>query len=63
VRPSGSTTSEFPVTIKLHQGSTLTSYLSYLFALVMDEFTTLIQDKVPCCMFFFYKCYCFSGWY
>lgn len=35
------------MTLVLHQGSTLSSYL---FALVLDELTRLIQEEVPCCM-------------
>ena len=42
-------TNEFPITIGLHQGSTLSLYL---FALVMDELTRNIQDDMPCCMLF-----------
>ena len=37
-------TSEFPITVGLHQGLTLSPYL---FALVMDELTRNIQDDVP----------------
>jgi hypothetical protein len=37
-------TSEFLFTIGLHQGLTLSPYL---FALVMNELTKLIQDEVP----------------
>jgi hypothetical protein len=43
VRTSGGISSEFPITICLHQGLTLSSYL---FALVMDELTKSIQDEV-----------------
>ena len=49
VRTSRGMTSEFPITIGLHQGSTLSLYL---FALVMDELTKLIQEKEPWCMLF-----------
>ncbi len=49
VRTSGSITSEFPITIGLHQGPALSPYL---FALVMDEFTKSIQEEVPWCIFF-----------
>ena len=42
-------TSEFPITVGLHQGSALSPYL---FALVMDELTRHIQDIVPWCMLF-----------
>ena len=39
----------FPITIGLYQGSSLSSYL---FALVMDELTKLIQKEVPWFMLF-----------
>ena len=42
-------TSEFPITVGLHQGSALSPYL---FALVMDELTMHIQDDIPWCMLF-----------
>ena len=42
-------TGKFPVTIGLHQGSTLSLYL---FALIIDELTTHIQEEVPWCMLF-----------
>ena len=42
-------TSEFSITIGLHQGSALSLYL---FALVMDELTKHIQDDIPWCMLF-----------
>ena len=44
VRTSGGITSEFLITIGLHQGLTLSPYL---FVLVMDELSRLIQDEVP----------------
>ncbi len=47
VRISGGITSEFLTTIGLNQGSTLSPYL---FALVMDELTRLIQDEAPWCI-------------
>ena len=37
-------TSEFSITISLHQGSAL---ILYPFALVMDELTKHIQDDIP----------------
>ena len=37
-------TSKFPIPIGLHQGSSLSPYL---FALVMDDLTKLIQKEVP----------------
>ncbi|KAJ7971514.1 Retrovirus-related Pol polyprotein LINE-1 [Quillaja saponaria] len=40
---------EFPITIGVHQGSSLSPYL---FALVMDELTYNIQDRAPWCMLF-----------
>ena len=42
-------TNDFPITVSLHQGSALSSYL---FALVMDELTRQMQDEVPYCMLF-----------
>ena len=42
-------TSEFPITVGLHQGSALNPYL---FVLVMDELTMHIQDDIPLCMLF-----------
>ena len=49
VRTSAGESSEFSITVGLHQGSTLSPYL---FALVMDELTGQIQDEVPWCMLF-----------
>ena len=49
VRTCGGDTTDFPINIGLHQGSTLSSYL---FALVMDEVTRDIQDDIPWCMLF-----------
>ena len=40
---------EFPMTIGLHQGLTLSPYL---FALIMDESIALYQQEVPQCMLF-----------
>ena len=42
-------TSEFSITVGLHQGSALSPYL---FVLVMDELTMHIQDDIPWCMLF-----------
>ncbi|KAJ7949585.1 Retrovirus-related Pol polyprotein LINE-1 [Quillaja saponaria] len=42
-------TGEFPITIGVHQGSSLSPYL---FSLVIDELTYNIQDKAPWCMLF-----------
>ena len=42
-------TNDFPITIGLHQGSTLNPYL---FALIIDELTRHMQDMVPWCMLF-----------
>ena len=47
VRISRAITSEFPITIVLHQGWALSPFL---FALVMDELTKSIQEEVPWCM-------------
>lgn len=44
VRTTRGETSEFAITIGLHQGSALSSYL---FALVIDELTRRIQEEVP----------------
>ena len=49
---SGGITSEFLITIGLHQGSIL---CTYLFALVMDKLTKLIHVQVPLCMPFAYE--------
>ena len=49
VRICGGDTTDFPINIGLHQGSTLSSYL---FALVMDEVTRDIQSDIPWCMLF-----------
>ena len=42
-------TSDFSITVSLHQGSTLSLYL---FTLVIDELTKHIQDDIPWCMLF-----------
>jgi hypothetical protein len=47
VRTSDRDTNDFPINIRLHQGSALSPYL---FALVMDEVTRDIQGGIPWCM-------------
>jgi hypothetical protein len=49
IRSPAGETSEFPITVGLHQGSALSPYL---FALVMDELTRHIQEDIPWCMLF-----------
>ncbi|WMV15276.1 hypothetical protein MTR67_008661 [Solanum verrucosum] len=49
VRTVGGDSELFPVEMGLHQGSVLSPFL---FALVMDELTRSIQEKVPWCMLF-----------
>ena len=49
IRSPAGETNEFPITVGLHQGSTLSPYL---FALVMDELMRKIQNDVPWCMLF-----------
>ncbi|KAM2508308.1 hypothetical protein ACFX1W_030523 [Malus domestica] len=49
VRTHEGQTENFPITVGLHQGSSVSSYL---FALVMDELTGHIQDDIPWCMLF-----------
>jgi len=49
VRTYGGIISNFSITIGLHQGSALSLFL---FAIVMDELTRAIQDKIPWCMLF-----------
>ncbi|KAM2015880.1 hypothetical protein ACFX16_046360 [Malus domestica] len=49
VRTHEGQTESFPITVGLHQGSSLSPYL---FALVMDELTRHIQDDIPWCMLF-----------
>jgi len=49
VRTCGGTTSDFSITIGLHQGSALSLFL---FAILMDELTRVIQDEIPWCMLF-----------
>ncbi|KAM2624012.1 hypothetical protein TB1_031028 [Malus domestica] len=49
VRTHEGQTESFPITVGLHQGSSLSPYL---FALVMDELTGHIQGDIPWCMLF-----------
>ncbi|PKA57161.1 ataxia telangiectasia mutated family protein [Apostasia shenzhenica] len=49
VRTQGGLTKDFSITVGLHQGSTLSSYL---FALIVEVMTGHIQDEVPWCMLF-----------
>ncbi|XP_065864026.1 uncharacterized protein [Euphorbia lathyris] len=49
VRTSVGKTEEFPITIGVHQGSALSPFL---FAIVMDELTSSLQDGIPWCMLF-----------
>ena len=49
IRSPAGETNEFSITVGLHQGSILSTYL---FALVMDELTRNILDDVPWCMLF-----------
>jgi hypothetical protein len=49
VRISDGDTNDFPINIRLHQGSALSPYL---FALMMDEITRDIQGGIPWCMLF-----------
>jgi len=44
VRTCGGITSDFSITIELHQGSALSLFL---FVIVMDEVTRAIQDEIP----------------
>lgn len=44
IRSPAGETSEFPITVGLHQGLALSPYL---FALVMDELTRHIQEDIP----------------
>ncbi|KAL4201362.1 hypothetical protein AMTRI_Chr02g215670 [Amborella trichopoda] len=48
-RTTSGETSEFSVTIVLHQGSALSLYL---FVLVIDGLARQLQDEVPWCMLF-----------
>ena len=49
IRIVGGKSGEFPITIGLHQSSTLSLYL---FAFVMYELTKYIQDQIRWCMLF-----------
>jgi len=49
VRTCGGITSDFSITIGLHQGSTLSPFL---FAIVMDELIRAIQNEIPWCILF-----------
>ena len=49
VRTCGGITSDFFITIGLHQESTLSPFL---FAIVMDELTRAIQNEISWCMLF-----------
>ncbi|KAL5135334.1 putative RNA-directed DNA polymerase from transposon BS [Glycine soja] len=49
VRTQGGESDDFPITIGLHQGSTLSPYL---FTLVLDVLTEQIQEIAPRCMLF-----------
>ena len=49
VRTCGGITSNFSITIGLHQGYALSSFL---FAILMDKLTRAIQDEIQWCMLF-----------
>jgi len=49
VRTQDGATADFPISIGLHQGSTLSPYL---FTLVLDVLTEHIQELAPRCMLF-----------
>ena len=49
VRTCGGLMDEFPITIGVHQGSTLSHFL---FAIVMDEITKSIYENILWCMLF-----------
>jgi len=49
VRTCDGDTTDFSISIGLHQGSALNPYL---FSLLMDEVTTDIQDDITWCMLF-----------
>ena len=47
VRTCGGITSDFSITIELHEGSALSPFL---LTIVMNELTRVIQDEIPWCM-------------
>lgn len=49
VRTRGGETDDFPLTIDLHQGSTLSPYFLIL---ILDVLKKHIQEQAPKCMFF-----------
>ena len=49
VRTYGGVTNEFSITTGVYQGSALSPFL---FAIVMDEITKSILEKIPWCMLF-----------
>ena len=49
VRTCGGLTDEFPITIGVHQGSTLSPFL---FVIIMDEITKRFHEEIPWCMLF-----------
>ena len=49
IRTPGGVSNDFAVSMGLHQGSALNSFL---FTVVLDELTREIQDEVPWCMLF-----------
>ena len=49
IRTCGGITSDFSITIELHQESALSLFL---FVIVMDELTRAIQDEIPWFMLF-----------
>ena len=49
VRTCGGITSDFSITIGLHQGSALSPFL---FVIIMDELTKAIQNEILQCMLF-----------
>jgi len=49
VRTCEGITSDFSITIGLHQGS---AFSPFLFVILMDELTRAIQDEIPWCMLF-----------